>query len=64
MGSIARLDPKLPSSCGFMSRLSPQAIARNRVLKIERPEPPLKSYNFVIYIRLIRFFKNLAQGSQ
>ena len=37
MGSIARMDPKPPSS--FPGH-HPQPIGQNRVFKIERPEPP------------------------
>ena len=41
-GSIARMDPKPPLSCGYMSRPSPQPIAQNNVFKSEwaGPQPP------------------------
>ena len=39
MGSIARMDPKPPSSCWYMSRPSPQPKGQNRVFKFERPDP-------------------------
>ena len=40
MGSIARMDPKPPSSFGYMPRPSLQPIAQNRVFKSEMPAPP------------------------
>ena len=41
MGRIARMDPKPPSSCWYMSKPSPP-IGQNRGFKIERPGSPLK----------------------
>ena len=41
MGSIACMDPEPPTSCGYMSRPSPQPMAQNRVFKSERPGPSL-----------------------
>ena len=41
MGSIARMDPKPPSGCWYMSRSSPQPIRQSRGFKFERHGPPL-----------------------
>ena len=60
MSSIARMAPKPSSSCGYMSRKSPQPIAQNRVFKIERPEPPpFNLNNYVVHVEnVFRSFLN------
>ena len=52
MGSIARMDPKPPYNCWYMSRPSPQPIGQNRVFEIERPEPlpPLNWSRYIIAV--------------
>ena len=41
MGSIERIDPKLPSKCRGMSPGRPlQLLTRNHFFQSERPEPP------------------------
>ena len=55
MGSIARMDPKPTSSCGYLSKPPPQPIAQNCVFKSERPGTPL---GLKIVITLAKLYKN------
>ena len=55
MGSIARMDPKPPSSCWYMPRPSPQPIGQNRVFEIERPKPSLPPLKGIIIYQFWAF---------
>ena len=47
MGSIARMDPKLPPKCRDMSWPRIQPLAQNRVFQVEKGEPPLKQHSIL-----------------